>query len=493
MISMSDKTTSYTAMLSHRQGLAYPVATLRTILRRVLRGNLQHLTTSICSFARKDQKEGEPGYVGNCFGQVMVFHQASNIKRFHRNHIILTDDLKCGLVVEVCSFALHLLMATREKLSGFATAIGTFLAPRQFALRSLQLRLRRAKNARVVNYFTRTHRGEVFQSDINPNAVACLGEKARLILFDGEDDKPAIRLAFDRASLNLAFNRAAQANPATANFREMQLVAFQAKARLWVTKRIKSRLAFEARIAWRFSCFDTAKKRLESLVNPPQYVLCNLAVNLCDIFTSGLNLRQLCALIVVVNRNAVHSPRIPALLQCAVVQLAADVQSCLARSKKLRIHSQLVLVSFHVHNYNLVMGKRQELKALYHCVYRLHYHLVLTTKYRRKAISLEMMNRLREIFTETLQKWECELIEFNGEADHVHLLFEAHPKVELSTLVNNLKTVSSRLIRRDFPIEVRQVYWKPVFWHRSYCILTAGGAPLSIIRQYIENQGTEES
>lgn len=102
------------------------------------------------------------------------------------------------------------------------------------------------------------------------------------------------------------------------------------------------------------------------------------------------------------------------------------------------------------------------------------------------------MNRLREIFAETLRKWECELVEFNGEADHVHLLFEAHPKVELSTLVNNLKTASSRLIRRDFPVEVRQVYWKPVFWHRSYCILTAGGAPLSIIRQYIEQQGREE-
>jgi putative transposase len=84
------------------------------------------------------------------------------------------------------------------------------------------------------------------------------------------------------------------------------------------------------------------------------------------------------------------------------------------------------------------------------------------------------------------------LVEFNGEVDHVHLLLEAHPKVELSRLVNNLKTVSSHLIRRDFPAEMQNVYRKPVFWHRSYCLLTAGGAPLSVIRQYIGDQGTEE-
>jgi putative transposase len=100
-----------------------------------------------------------------------------------------------------------------------------------------------------------------------------------------------------------------------------------------------------------------------------------------------------------------------------------------------------------------------------------------------------MKKRLGEIFFDTLLKWECELIEFNGEADHVHLLFGATPKPSLSVLVNNLKTVSSRLIRKEFKREVSKVYWKPVFWHRSYCILTCGGAPLSVIKQYIQQQG----
>lgn len=99
-----------------------------------------------------------------------------------------------------------------------------------------------------------------------------------------------------------------------------------------------------------------------------------------------------------------------------------------------------------------------------------------------------MLNRLQEIFDDTLRKWDCRLIEFKGEADHVHLLLSAHPNVQLSVFVNNLKTVSSRLMRRDFQAIINKVYWKPVFWQRSYCILTAGGAPLEVIRRYIEEQ-----
>jgi putative transposase len=136
---------------------------------------------------------------------------------------------------------------------------------------------------------------------------------------------------------------------------------------------------------------------------------------------------------------------------------------------------------------------KQQLQALHHCVFSLHYHLVIVTKYRRKVITKKMLERLNEIFSETLQMWDCQLIEFNGAPDHVHLLFEASPVVQLSKLINNLKTVSSRLIRRDFKAEVTRIYWrKPVFWHRSYCIITAGGAPIEMLRRYIEEQARPE-
>src|SRR5215813_1411400 len=102
-----------------------------------------------------------------------------------------------------------------------------------------------------------------------------------------------------------------------------------------------------------------------------------------------------------------------------------------------------------------------------------------------------MFERLRVIFQETLEKWSCELIEFNGEADHVHLLFQTNPTVQPSRLVNNLKTVSSRLIRRDFRGHLNGIYRKPVFWHRSYCLISSGEASIEILRKYIEEQGSD--
>jgi putative transposase len=134
------------------------------------------------------------------------------------------------------------------------------------------------------------------------------------------------------------------------------------------------------------------------------------------------------------------------------------------------------------------MNQKQELKYLYHSVYNLSYHLVIVTKYRKKCIDKDMLSRLEEIFRATLEKWEGELLEFNGEADHVHLLISVSPKVQLSRLINNLKTVSSRLIRKEFATKLNKLYKTRVFWNRSYCILSCGGAPLSVLKQYIENQ-----
>lgn len=84
-------------------------------------------------------------------------------------------------------------------------------------------------------------------------------------------------------------------------------------------------------------------------------------------------------------------------------------------------------------------------------VYRLNAHIVLVVKYRRKAINAEILSRLKQIITDTLKKSDCELLEFNGEADHIHLLIDYKPDKPLSTMIGNIKTVSSRLIRKEFP------------------------------------------
>ncbi|PCI21656.1 MAG: IS200/IS605 family transposase [SAR324 cluster bacterium] len=132
---------------------------------------------------------------------------------------------------------------------------------------------------------------------------------------------------------------------------------------------------------------------------------------------------------------------------------------------------------------------KNKLKSHYHCVYNLNYHLVLVTKYRKKCFTKAILSRLEEITRGNCEKWDLELLEFGGEADHVHLLISMHPNVIPSKFINNLKTVTSRLIRKEFSDHLKKFYWKPVLWTRAYCLITAGDAPLEVIKSYIANQG----
>ena len=132
--------------------------------------------------------------------------------------------------------------------------------------------------------------------------------------------------------------------------------------------------------------------------------------------------------------------------------------------------------------------KNKDFKSNRHSIYNLKYHLVVVTKYRHKCITEEMLNDLEEIFKKNIEKNNGSLIEFNGEKDHVHLLFEIPPQIELAKLINNLKTVSSRLIRKKYSEYLKQFYWKNVFWSRSYCILTTGRATIEMVEKYIQSQ-----
>lgn len=128
-------------------------------------------------------------------------------------------------------------------------------------------------------------------------------------------------------------------------------------------------------------------------------------------------------------------------------------------------------------------------RSHWHCVFHLKYHLVLVTKYRRKCFTKSILTRLEEICREQSQLWDIELIEFGGEEDHVHLLLDLHPNIMPSRFINSLKTVTSRLLRKEYTEHLSKFYWKNVLWTRAYCLITAGGAPIEIIKQYIQNQG----
>ncbi len=124
--------------------------------------------------------------------------------------------------------------------------------------------------------------------------------------------------------------------------------------------------------------------------------------------------------------------------------------------------------------------------------YRLQIHLVLVTKYRKKVINKEVLSRLEQIFRDTCFKWESSMVEFNGEEDHVHLLIDYNPKVQISKFVNNLKTVSSRLIRKEFANHVGRFYSKPVFWTGAYFVASCGGVTLEQLKAYVQNQEAPE-
>ena len=125
-----------------------------------------------------------------------------------------------------------------------------------------------------------------------------------------------------------------------------------------------------------------------------------------------------------------------------------------------------------------------------HSVFLLYYHLVLVTKYRRKVIDDIISNRLKEIFEKLQDNYNITLQEWNHDKDHVHILFKAHPNSELSKFINAYKSASSRLIKKEYP-KIKEQLWKEYFWSRSYCLLTTGGAPIEVIKKYIESQGKE--
>jgi len=124
-----------------------------------------------------------------------------------------------------------------------------------------------------------------------------------------------------------------------------------------------------------------------------------------------------------------------------------------------------------------------------HCVFNMHVHLVFVTKYRKAIFTESDIDELRIIFKGICESFEAELVEMDGERDHVHLLVNYPPKVSISKLVNSLKGASSRVMRKDGE-RLRRIYWKGVLWSPSYFAASCGGAPIEIVRQYIEEQDT---
>ena len=133
------------------------------------------------------------------------------------------------------------------------------------------------------------------------------------------------------------------------------------------------------------------------------------------------------------------------------------------------------------------MNTSNDLRHGRSCVFKVHAHLVFVTKYRRKVFDERHYESMRNYFEKVCGGFNVTLEEIDGESDHVHLLVNYPPTLPLSKLVNSLKGVSSRLLRKDHP-DLIEHYWKGGLWSPSYFAASCAGAPLEIIKQYIEQQ-----
>ena len=186
------------------------------------------------------------------------------------------------------------------------------------------------------------------------------------------------------------------------------------------------------------------------------------------------------------------------LIQTYIIDKAARAKSLEKQLSLFVIRAHPVPESLEYFHQTCILGlmPRSKRELPYETDYRrgrsvvsaLHVHLVFVTKYRRNVLSNRALEVLNEAFKDVCVDFGATLNEMNGEDDHVHLLLEYPVTVQLSKLVNSLKGVSSRLLRQKRYPEVQAKLWGGHLWSPSYFAASCGGAPLSIIKQYIERQ-----
>ena len=139
------------------------------------------------------------------------------------------------------------------------------------------------------------------------------------------------------------------------------------------------------------------------------------------------------------------------------------------------------------------MSSRNTVLKGRHCAYDMHVHLVFVTKYRKPVLTKVVLQHLESLFQTICEESEAILTEFNGEEDHVHLLIHYPPKIAVAQLVNRLKGTSSRAIRLKRYPSITQNLWGESLWSPSYFSGSCGGAPIDIVRKYIESQASPKS
>lgn len=353
MITMKHEAALNAPMLPHGERLADSVATPAAILRSERRIDESNQPSSIFSFGGVDVQERVPCGVRNTFGEMVIFHQPRDVQRFKRKGIELSQQIKRAFVKEIMSLALYLQVLFGKKLDSFPAIVAPKFLPRDGALRGLQPPFSLSQILRILDFRAGRKSGERFYADIHANTLSSFRKVATTVFFDRKDDVPPIGFALDGTCLDVAFNRAREADAATADLGKRQLVALKIETLLRIGEGIIARLGTKARVARFCARLHTAKESDKRFVETAQSVLSNLAINHRNICVHLSHIRQFAALFGVAHRLACYAVGISSVLQSGIVQITADTKRSLKDLSCTFGCPYLVFVRLHRANYTL--------------------------------------------------------------------------------------------------------------------------------------------
>lgn len=418
------------------------------------------------------------------------------VKVFQHNRAKALAEVKGGPVVPILADAGRTGLQSRNTASLLLMARRPALAARQNPLRPSLTPFKGCKAVGQSHQLTCGQGQRLRNTSINTNGGKCVRGR---VMFNGEAkaDMPAISRIADRGVVHLANKWASIPVSHPTDLGQLylrplgiQLTGFQftslkaeriVKALLSGTRifgnTFEERLIGPVEIAQGLLQWRDMDSRYPSILRAQRGQLSGLT-GVADVFARA---------------SLKVAPVVTALFKRQIVDKAADTSKLTKQFRLLGCGMQFATVATldHISTlFNLLKAFNMPVKTGAHSVFDLHVHLVFGTKYRRKVLSIPAIQDLRSIFAEICTKHEANLIECDGEDDHVDLLIHYPPKVALSKLINNLKGTSSRYLREDRP-EISGYYRKGVLWSPSYFAGSCGGAPLSVIAEYVKQQRKE--
>ena len=484
----------------------------RTGLRRKGGGNFRQRSAAFFEFVGKDRfkrlpalsedRAIQPGFLPHVAARLgerslRACRHVADFQVLNRHVAEPLRNVESGLVLPVAADAGDLGRNLRSTAKRPPASIGAAFLSRKSFLRFPLAPIQQDEVRRQGQQFAIGQRQRVRDAAINANAGK-LGRGSLVLIFAGEGDMPAEGVgAYGRVQHPAnALARVAEFHPT--NLGETDTAPLAVEAFNLNLTALKPEIVVQALFAGS-RVFGAAREEIdEGFVQIAQRLLLARLRDIGDKIKLGPQGRQFAGL-----RNVIQllpglalvvSPVVAALLKGEIVDEAADASE---RPKGMFLFGrrmELETEATHLHIANIDIGlevcnmpENAGIRRGRHVVYALHAHLVFITKYRRDVLSELAISDLRGIFAKVCRDFGATLQECNGEDDHVHLLVTYPPKVSLSVLVNSLKGVSSRLLREWRP-EVRMRGKDKALWSPSYFVGSCGGAPLSIIAEYVKTQ-----